>query len=515
MKRLKILITFVFAAVMFGCSEDDNASLDQLQNAPAPSNISALFTITQDNTGTVTVLPTGDGVSTFEVDWAHGEESTVMVNPGRTAQHVYTEGTYNVKVTGISLNGKRTEKMYPIVVSFLAPENLDIIVTPVAGNSMAIDVTATADLETFFEVTFGEDQSADPVQFNEGQTINHVYTTPGTYTITVTAYSGGAATTTDTKVVTVTNPLLLPINFENSTLNYAFGDFGNATSSVVDNPDPTGINTSARVGKHVKNAGAETWAGTVLTLDAPIDFGTMTRFKVKVWSPLAGAIVKLKIENLTDGSINHEVDAVTTVTNAWETLEFDFSGANLTQSYSKVVLFFNFNVTGTGEVYYFDDIQQTAGISALPVTFEDATVYTITGFEGADGAKVANPNASGINMSANVGQITKNSGSQPWAGIIMPLPAPIDFSSQQKIKIKVWSPQANIPVLLKFEQAGNPNVSTELTVNTTVANQWEELTYDFAGINNANNYQNLVLIFDFGTAGTGATYYFDDVKLSN
>src|SRR5690606_11743070 len=180
MKRLKILITFVFAAVMFGCSEDDNASLDQLQNAPAPSNISALFTITQDNTGTVNVLPTGDGVSTFEVDWAHGEESTVMVNPGRTAQHVYTEGTYNVKVTGISLNGKRTEKMYPIVVSFLAPENLDIIVTPVPGNSMAIDVTATADLETFFEVTFGEDPSADPVQFNEGQTINHVYTTPGT-----------------------------------------------------------------------------------------------------------------------------------------------------------------------------------------------------------------------------------------------------------------------------------------------------------------------------------------------
>lgn len=515
MKKFKILITFVLAAVMFGCSEDDSNSIESLQNAPAPANIAALFTITQDNTGTVTVLPTGEGVSQFEVNWGDGDEEATMINVGGTAEHIYSEGNFTVTVTGISISGKRTSVTYPVTVSFLAPENVDAIVTPIPGNSMGINVSATAELETFFEVIFGEDPSAEPVQFNQGQTITHVYNTPGTYTVTVTAYSGGAATTVVTETVTVTNPLLLPITFESSTLNYAFGDFGNATTSVADNPDPSGINTSAKVGKQVKNAGAETWAGTVITLDAPIDFSTMNHFKVKVWSPIAGAIVKLKLENLTDGNISHEVDQVTTVANAWETLEYDFSGINTSQSYSKIVLFFNFNVNGTGETYYFDDIQQAAGVAALPVTFEDDTVYTITGFEGADGAEVANPHITGINTSATVGQVIKNTGSQAWAGIIMPLPAPIDFSNMQKIKIKVWSPQANIPVLLKFEQAGNPSVSTELTVNTTVANQWEELTYDFTGINNANNYQNFVLIFDMGTAGTGATYYFDDVKLSN
>src|SRR5690606_33488724 len=170
---------------------------------------------------------------------------------------------------------------------------------------------------------------------------------------------------------------------------------------------------------------------------------------------------------------------VTTVANVWETLEFDFSGANLTQSYSKVVIFFNFNVTGTGEVYYFDDIQQTAGISPLPVTFESDIVYTFTDFGGAYGSAVANPHQNGINTSATVGQVLKSTGAETWGGVAIPLPAPVDFSSQQKIKIKVWSPQAGLPVLMKWEQLGDSSINTELQVSTTVANEWEELTFDF------------------------------------
>jgi len=68
---------------------------------------------------------------------------------------------------------------------------------------------------------------------------------------------------------------------------------------------------------------------------------------------------------------------------------------------------------------------------------------------------------------------------------------------------------------LKLENSTNTNINIELPVTTTVANGWEELTYDFTGINTNNAYQNVVLFFDFGTNGTGATYYFDDVKLSN
>jgi hypothetical protein len=39
--------------------------------------------------------------------------------------------------------------------------------------------------------------------------------------------------------------------------------------------------------------------------------------------------------------------------------------------------------------------------------------------------------------------------------------------------------------------------------------------FDFPGIVSSNNYQRVVVFFDFGQKGTGATYYFDDIKQSN
>ncbi len=70
---------------------------------------------------------------------------------------------------------------------------------------------------------------------------------------------------------------------------------------------------------------------------------------------------------------------------------------------------------------------------------------------------------------------------------------------------------------MKFENM-NPHVGNqdiEHTATTTTSNQWEELTYDFSDIQNSNNYQQLVIFFNFGVAGSGQAYYFDDVKLSN
>lgn len=508
MKKIKILIAFVITAMFIGCSEDDSNSLDVLQNAPAPANVSALFTITQDNTGLVTIRPKAEGAVTYTVDYGHGDEEPVTLNIGGNTQHIYPEGEFDVTITATAINGKTTTAIVPLTVSFLAPENVEATVVGIPGNSFGVSVSATADLETYFTVDWGDGSPSE--EFMEGENITHEYETVGTYTVTVTAYSGGVATTTVTQEVIITNPLLLPVTFEDATQTVAFGDFGNATTSVVDNPDPSAVNNSSKVGMQVKNTGAETWAGTVITLDGEIDFSTQKHFRVKVWSPVAGAVVKLKVENLTDGAIAHEVDQVTTVANAWEVLEYDFSGINTAQSYSKVVLFFNFGVTGSGEAYYFDEIEQF-----LNITFEDNPGFTYNNFGGAVGSQVANPHQTGINTSANVGQFVKNPG-ETWAGVAVPFPSPINFTNQSKIKMKVWSPQAGIPIIMKFENIPHDAAADiENTQTTTVANAWEEITFDFTGINNANQYQQIVLFFNFGTSGTGETYYFDDIKQVN
>ena len=258
-----------------------------------------------------------------------GTTDSAEIGVGQTVDHVYAEGQYNVRIVGTGITGLTTEALIPLTVSFRAPENVQATITPVTGDSFSINLTASADFETFFEVTFGDDPSQLPIQFMEGDpAIVHTYANTGTYTVTIVAYSGGAATTTITEIVTISNPILLPITFENSSLNYSFVDFGNVSTSLVNNPSISGINLSSKVGRTIKNNGADTWGGSTMVIDGNIDFSTLTKIRVKVWSPQVGAIVKLKIENLNDGNINKEVDLPTTVANTWEYLTFDFACVN-------------------------------------------------------------------------------------------------------------------------------------------------------------------------------------------
>lgn len=80
------------------------------------------------------------------------------------------------------------------------------------------------------------------------------------------------------------------------------------------------------------------------------------------------------------------------------------------------------------------------------------------------------------------------------------------------MKLKVWSPVANAPILLKLENPDNGDDNIEVSMSTTGANQWEELTYDFTGIEAFPNIKRVVLFGNFGTAGTGEVYYFDDIR---
>ena len=153
----------------------------------------------------------------------------------------------------------------------------------------------------------------------------------------------------------------------------------------------------------------------------------------------------------------------------------------------------------------------------LPVDFESTTIdYNLIGFEGAESAVVANPDASGENTSDTVVETIKTEGAQFFAGTAMMLDVPIDFSESESISIKTWSPKADIPVRLKLE-AADPAVFVELDVNTTAANQWETLTWDFTGQTAGIDFVNVVLFFEFvvDLPGDGSTYYYDDIQVAD
>jgi hypothetical protein len=95
--------------------------------------------------------------------------------------------------------------------------------------------------------------------------------------------------------------------------------------------------------------------------------------------------------------------------------------------------------------------------------------------------------------------------------------APIDFSTKKTFKVKVFSPKVGTKLLLKVENQTDGTISFEKEVATTKANAWEELTFDYSGINTSKSYQKIVFIFDQTTVGDGSsnfTYYFDDITLN-
>jgi hypothetical protein len=320
------------------------------------------------------------------------------------------------------------------------------------------------------------------------------------------------------KVGAATEPSL-PLDFESTTTNYNWTDFDGGAVTIINNPQSSGINTSAKVAQMVKNGGA-TWGGSWIALDVPMDFSSNKTFSMKVYSPRVGAKVLLKVENLTNGGINHEVELTTTKANEWEELLFDYSAINTSESYQKIVLIFDNGTAGDGTANYtwlFDDIKLVDPV-LLPLDFESSTKdYAWTNFDGGVVTIIDNSQSSGINTSAKVAQMVKNAG-QTWGGSWIPLYSPIDFSVNKTFKMKVYSPRVGAKVLLKVENMTNGGINHEVEVTTSVANEWEELTFDYSAINTSNSYQKIVLIFDNGTAGDGTanfTWLFDDIQLIN
>ncbi len=101
----------------------------------------------------------------------------------------------------------------------------------------------------------------------------------------------------------------------------------------------------------------------------------------------------------------------------------------------------------------------------------------------------------------------------------------VDFTKGTKVKVTVWSPKVGAKILYKMEDStspkdgnGNPTIFVEVEATTTVANSWQVLTFDltsFGAFSTSNKYDRVILFPDFGVNGTGATYYFDDIKQSN
>lgn len=387
------------------------------------------------------------------------------------------------------------------------------------------DFTLNTTMQTF-EATFtlGATFGSMKFGFEMGLSNNPVFID----NVSLVRTSGGS-----TEPPTGGSGLNLPVTFDNPAITYTVVDFGGNQSEIV--ADPT--DPSNRVVRSIKTAEAELWAGTTVgsaagfTSRIPFAAGATT-MSVRVWSPVAGIPVRLKVEASNDNTISVETEARVTQAQTWQTLVFDFSNEafgtaplNLTRNYNMASIFFDFGTSGAqaggARTYFWDDMKfggsvgENTGSILLPITFENTIDWStvITNFDGGELTVIDNPDTNG-NASAKVGRMVKNAG-QPWGGAFIALDQTIDFSKGTEFKASVWAPRANSRMLLKFENPLNPAQAFEQEVTIPVANQWVDVSFDMSGVNRAFTFRNVVLIFDLGTVGDGSanfTWFVDNIR---
>lgn len=365
MKKITIIMGMLALLVgSIGCERDGIDDDTSFLGTAKVANTNKIFDISNDNSGNVKITPTGEGAASYLVKFGHGTgiAAQATVQPGSSATHAYPEGSYTVTIVSKSLAGTETETNYPLQVTYRAPENISVTTTK---DVHTLKVKATALYAASFLVYWGDVANETGTPLAKGAEVSHTYANAGTYDVKVVALSGGAAKSEKITPVTIFDAFGLPITFDLTTIDYFFGTFGDGQQfAVVANPNPTGLNTTAKVGKFTR--GNQSWSGTYSPLNTAIDMANGKKILVLAYNPDPALVGKsLNVELEAGSSISNGVAVLKTAfttSGTWEELVFDFSpiaGIPANEKFKQLVLRFNDGSNGGGAVIYVDNFRQT------------------------------------------------------------------------------------------------------------------------------------------------------------
>ncbi|MDC1469842.1 hypothetical protein N8341_01370 [Flavobacteriaceae bacterium] len=527
MKTIKYLFSFCLVVLTFaGCVEDEK-DLNFVTNVVAPSEVSMLFKVTQDNSGLVTITPIAEGAILFDITFGDETEEPSSLENGENVSHTYAEGTYTVSATAYGITGLETTVAQELVVSFKAPANLEVTIENDSAISKRVNVTATAEYAITFDVYSGVTDDTTPVSGNIGEVVALDYEEPGTYTITVVAKSAAIETVeymAEFEVTAIVAPLTAAPTPPSRDAENVVSIYSDAYTDVILSEVNPGWGQST-VLTEVQVEENNTWfysdldyTGIVTDYGNATDVSAMEYVHFDYWTPDA-TVLGLKLVNTsyeTGDPLKEHIEFVSSISlGSWVSVDIPLENfLNDTSGITQLL----FDTTGNNAIVYIDNLyfyktsSNTSG--PTPITFE--TPYVLDGFDGGTTAVIANPDTND-NASASVLELVKGSG-QPWAGSKITVPSPFSFAGSTTVSVKVWSPRAGLNLMMKFEDAvpwPNNTGSEEITVTTTVANQWQTLSFDHSAIDTTIDWYNMVLIMDNGTQGDGSadyTIYVDDIS---
>ena len=527
MKTINKFFTLLFVFTAFvSCKEDFLEETDF--GIVAPSNVNATFNITQDNTGLVTITPTAVGAVKFDVDFGDGSEVATAIAAGKHAKHTFTEGTHSIGITAIGLGNLKTAASVELMVSFKAPQNLVVAITNSTTISRQIDVVATADYATSFDVTPGVD-GAEAASANIGETATYKYAAAGTYTITVTAKGGAIETTSMSQDFEVT-ALMQPVASATTPKDRPSSSVISVYSSSYAAQAVTNFDGFPDWGQGGQGS---SWAEFDLNGDKmlqyvnlsyqgnqfdAVDLSGMEYVHMDVWT---ADMDKLEL-SIIQTAIPQETPIVVDLTkDEWTSIDIPLSSyTDLGQAVTAIdQLKYVGTPWATGSVFIDNVYFYKASEVKLPIRFNQEE-----NFAGVGGASVelsTDPDDS----SNNTAKVTNGGNDWETAEIMLDVPISITSGGDNKYSVRIYSPDANAHALMmKLEQSGD-NEFIELSQPFQGAG-WNTVNFDFSTITaqawpnpgaawdgNAD-FKKLVFFIDGGSATPGV-YHLDDVALNS
>ena len=505
MKTIKYILSL--ALVFFiSCSDDDN-DLSFVDNVAAPSNVSALLQITQDNTGLVTITPNSEGGVSYNIMLGDDTAEAVSIGQGEHIEHTYAEGTYTVGIEAVGITSLTAMVTKELVVSFRAPENLVVTIENDATLSKQVNVNATADFGTSFEVYFGESGNDTPVSGNMGDTVSYTYADVGTYTIRVVAMSAAIETVeyTEEFVVTeISQPLTKapspPFRADADVISmYSDKYAGTTTEATVDVfvTDWSVLTSQAEVLIEDDNTlvySELNYAG-IITEASPINASGMEFFHVDVWTKDVSTF-KIKFVdfngtgyNNNSDNIEFEVENAIDPAGEWVSIDIplsDFVGVPFSDINQMVIA-----ADPAGTTVFLDNLyfwKEASG--GGPLIFDDfegsGNITTWAGDDcGMDNA-FPNPYIDADNGSATVLEYNDTGGT--YANIRFDADNNFDLVTNSSFTLKIYVPTSSITgsqpnqISLKLQDGtvGEPWTSQTEIIKAIVLDTWQEITFDFA-----------------------------------
>ncbi len=342
-------------------------SYDATEGTVSLSGLGAWIGIPKLGTNEETSIPV-DGV-TANIRLAEGIEADTMQI---TFDYVANANYWVINYISYDNPNDEPDLLTPPIASFTFEQD--------ESNPLMVAFMNTSANGVSYSWDFGDDSGT-----NTEESPTYTYSSEGTYTVTLTVTGNDGSTDMETATVAAVSGTCETDVASDKDLSGGFlltfedeiqmGDFGGATSSVVDNPyfNVAG-NSSCKVNSFKKNAGAETFAGAAINFDPGSgilqehDIANAPILEMDLYAEVAGDLTIIFEHNPfpdNSPSITNTYTVEPDEVGTWIRISFDLStqfAENATNfgeenTYANFVLQYNLGAAGADEQIYWDNIQ--------------------------------------------------------------------------------------------------------------------------------------------------------------